>query len=99
MARLAIEGGVYSRQREARKLCMVELRSEPTVHGVTDRTVGGQRQRFVVEHRSLEVLHVTRETLGGEADELPSGGTFVARFTIEAGVSTHQGEAVLVLLY
>ena len=98
VTRLAVEGGMNSREREVRELGMIELRAEPTIQAVTDRAVGGKSQRFVVEHRRLEILLVTGKTLRREANVLSSGCSFVTRFAIESGVRTHQRKAVLVLI-
>jgi hypothetical protein len=96
VARRAIEADMYAGEHETGELSMIEVCSEPTVHGMADLTRGWELRRLVAwQSRLDEVLAMAGNALGGEPGELAGSHTFVAIVTSQARVSTQQWESVL----
>ena len=93
----AIKGGVSPGERETGELQVIERGAKPVIHGVAGLAVGGQVQRPVIEHRSLEILGVARNARRGQTLELPAGRALVAGVALQHGVRAYQRKPIVVI--
>jgi len=88
---------VHSGQRVSGVLQVVELRAEPTVHGVAALACGGKAQALVIDHRRQKILLMAGDAFRGKALELTGGGILVALVACHQGMRAHQRKTILVV--
>ena len=98
MAGGAFQCGVHAGEGEAGELQVIELRTEPGIHGVTHLAGGRKVHRTVIEVWDGVLLGVARVAIRAESDKLPGSGVRVAILALQGRVGAYQREAILVIL-
>lgn len=93
----AVQRGVHPGQGKAGELGVVEIRSQPTVHGVAGLAGGRKSRGLVIREFGLrERLRVAGDAICGKPLELAGARALVTIVAGERGVCADQGETVLV---
>lgn len=94
----AVEGGVHPGESEPGDFQMIELRAEPTVDGVALLALDRKGRGHMIGLGSLLIgALVAGVALDGESLELPDRLALMAIRAVKPGMSSHQGETVIVL--
>jgi hypothetical protein len=91
--------GVHAGQVKPSRLGVIELRAQPTVHGMALLAIRGEVDRGMVRAGGLgEFSGMAGDARGGESHELSAGRAFMAGIARNGGVRSYQRKAVLMLL-
>ena len=99
VTRCAIERGVHSRQSDAGKLRMIELRSQPCIHrGMAVLACRGETRRLVIGYCILILNLVAGVAVHRQPLELSDRRVLVTGVAFHRGVPANQGESIIVAL-
>ena len=96
----AVQPGVHSSQGIAGHSQVIKLGAGPGINGVALFAGGGKCGGHVIGRGGpLVILGVTGVALERQTLELPGGGSFMTGIAFQGRMRSHQGEAILVVLY